>query len=51
MYIITGLLQDNMEEGEYNKERRQEERKEMTEDGKGNVVGVVSHILQSSLLW
>lgn len=32
-------------EGEYNKEREEEERKEMTLGGKANVVGVVSHIL------
>lgn len=38
MYIITGLLQDDME-------REEEEREEMTEGGKGDVVGVVSHVL------
>lgn len=38
MYIITGLLQDNTE-------RAEEERKEMTEGGNGDVVRVVSHVL------
>lgn len=45
-YSFTGLSQDIMEEGEQdNKEREEEERKEVTDGGKGSVVGVVSHIL------
>lgn len=36
---------ENKEENEYIKEREEEERKEIAEGGKGNVVGVVSHVL------
>lgn len=39
-YVITVLLWDDTEEGVYNKEREEAERKKMTEGGNGNVVGV-----------